>query len=131
MTTATKPPKDIFKLRKKVLPGETIQGTWVGAGWYSCILALVATAVLGFFVVTIVLIPFAWIFALMSISNTRAILTDKALYSMGGRISYEEIQGIEYDGNSSLKVRGHGSVYRLTGIKDAGTLNQTLKDGRE
>ena len=60
--------------------------------------------------------------------SERAVLTDKALYTLGGRIALEEVREVEYDGGMRLKVRGHGRVHRMVGLTDAGELARRLEE---
>ena len=55
------------------------------------------------------------------------ILTDRALYSLGGRIAYEEIREVEDKGAGILTVRGYRSVYRLSGLTDSEGLAEGLR----
>lgn len=79
------------------------------------------------FVITWSLIPIFCIWAILDHRRTRAILTDRAFHTRGGVIDLDQIVDIEHSGGS-LKVRGLGSVYRLTGLTDQDELIRMLRE---
>ena len=118
---------DPWKLSQRVYKGEVIQSAYSSSAGYIWLVALVGTAVLGFIIITWPAIPVFWIVLPLTRRATRVILTDRALYSLGGRIAYEDILGVEDSGTGILKVRGYGSAHRLSGLAGSEGLTREIR----
>ncbi len=88
---------------------------------------LVGTGCLSVFFITMPLIPVLWVKAVWERNKVRAILTDRAFHTAGGVIDLDQIVDIELSG-PSLKVRGQGSVYRLTCLTEMDEMVRMLRE---